>query len=73
MGRGVRYRVVDGKVLDLLGEHFDGLLKVLDHVILSTAGFCLPSDDLLPQAHHLVTRILNKILVLLSIHKKQSL
>lgn len=73
MGRCVRDRVVDGQVLDLFGEHLDGLLKVPDHVVLSTAGFGLPSDDFLPQAHHLVAHVLDKILVLLSIRGKQSL
>jgi len=48
MGRRIRNGVVDGQVLDLLGEYFNGLFKVPDHVILSAAGFGLPSDDLLP-------------------------
>jgi len=73
MGRCIRDRIVDGQVLDLLGEHFDGLLKVPDHVVLSTTGFVLPTGDLLPQAHHLVAHILDKVLVLLSIRGKQSL
>lgn len=73
MGRRVRHGVVERHVLDLLGKHFDGLFKVPDHVVLSTAGLVLPSSDLLPQAHHLIAHLLNKILVLLSVRGKQGL
>ena len=72
MGRRIRDRV-DGQVLDLLGEHFDSLLKVPNHVVLSTTGFGLPGGDLLPQAHHLTAHLLDKILVLLSVRGKEGL
>ena len=73
MGRRVRNRVVEGQVLDLLRKHFDGLFKVPDHVVLSTTGFVLPSNNLLPQTHHLVAHLLDKVLVLLSVRGKESI
>lgn len=70
MGGRIRDRVVDRQVLDLFGEHFNSLFEVPDHVVLSTTGFGLPCDDLLPQVHHLAAHFLNKVLVLLGIRGK---
>ena len=67
MGRRIRHGVAEGHVLDLLGKNFDGLLKVPDHVVVGSARFILPGSDLLPQVHHLVTHLLYKVLVLLSV------
>ena len=69
----VRDGVIQRQVLDLLGEHFDVLLKFPDHVVLSTTGFGLPSGDLLPQAHHFFAHLLDKVLVLLNVSRKDGL
>lgn len=64
MGR----RVGDGvkrQIFDLLRKYLDVLLKVPDDVVLGTARFGLPIYDLLPQAHHLIAHLLDKLLVLL--------
>ena len=73
MGRRIRNRVVEGHILDLLGKYLDGLLKVSDHIVLSAAGFVLPSGELLPQAHHLISHLLDEFLLLLSVRGKDSL
>lgn len=73
MGRCIRNGVVEGYVLDLLGKHFDGLFEIPDYAVLSTTGFVLPGGELLPQAHHFVTHLLDDILLLLSVRGKDGL